>query len=268
MDTKSLLEQLLESGKRLAEQGLAQGSEWATQGKEAATPILEKGKEAAAPIIEKGKELAEQGLDYASKNFGLPPAGPERDKVLKKLGIGVAAGSLMALLLGTKSGRKLLSPAAKLGSLAALGGLGYKVYTEWLKTQGGETAGQSIAALTDESANARSMTIIKAIIAAAKSDGTIDAEEQQVIVQHIKDAGMEESLSNVLMTELQKPLDVAEIVAEVDSPEAAVEVYLASLLMTDKQSEAEQSYLGRLAKALKLDASLVQSLEAEALATA
>lgn len=255
MDAKTLLEQLLESGKKLAQQGLAQGSE-----------IADQGQELASQGLEKGKQLAEQGLDYATENFGLPEAGPEREKVLKGLGIGAAAGGLLALLIGTKSGRKVLSPAVKLGSLAALGGLGYKVYTEWQKNQGQDVSGQPIAALTDESANTRSMTIIKAIVAAAKADGKIDEREHSVIIEQINASPLNDQASQVLLEELQKPLSVAEIASESDSPEASVEIYLASLLMTDKANEAEQNYLDELADALKLDASLVSQLEAEAFA--
>lgn len=259
MDTKTFLEQLLDSGRKLAEQGLAQGSEIATQGKEV-----------AGQGLEKSKELLDQGLDYASEKFGLPEAGPERDKVLQNLGIGAAAGGLLALLVGTKSGRKVLSPAVKIGSLAALGGLGYKVYSDWKKSQQGEESseGMQIAALTDESANTRSMSIIKAIIAAAKADGSIDSSEREAIVAQIKSAGLEESLAEILMEELQRPLDVAAIAAEADSPESAVEIYLASLLMADKQNVAEQQYLSALADAMNLDPVLVQQLEAEALSMA
>jgi uncharacterized membrane protein YebE (DUF533 family) len=257
MDTKALLEQLLQSANVLAEKGMTQGAQ-----------IAEQGKELAGKGLEKGKELAGQGLDYATEHLGLPPAGEERDKVLKNLGLGAAAGSLLALLVGTKSGRKVLKPAVKLGSLAALGGLGYKVYTEWQKSQGGEATGQPIAALTDESANARSLLIIKAIIAAAKADGTIDAQEQAVIIKQIEESSLKESASAVLMNELQNPSTVSAIAAEAESPEAAVEIYLASLLMTDKANAPEQRYLSELAAALKLEQGLVDQLESEAFASA
>jgi len=112
MDTKALLEQLLESGRKMAEQGIAQGSE----------------------LAEKGKEMAQQGVQYAKDQ--LPPPGPERDKLIQQLGVGAAAGGLLAFLVGTKAGRNVLSPAVKLGSLAALGGIGYKVYTQWQQNQG------------------------------------------------------------------------------------------------------------------------------------
>lgn len=260
MDTKALLEQLLESGRKLAEQGIAhaQNSGLADKGKQ----LADKGKE----LAEKGKDLAQQGVEYAKDQ--LPPPGPERDKMLKNLGVGAAAGGLLALLIGTKSGRKVLSPAVKLGSLAALGGLGYKVFTEWQKSQGLEVTGQSIANLMGPEANDRSMAIIKAMIGAAKADGTIDDAEQAIIVEQINSSNLEKSAAEILLSELQKPLDVEAIAAAADSPESAVEIYLASLLLTDKTNSAEQGYLSRLSEALKLDAKLVADLEAQALSPA
>ena len=260
MDTKALLEQLLESGRKLAEQGIAhaQNAGLADKGKE----LAEKGKEMAG----KGKELAEQGVQYALDQ--LPPPGPERDAMLKNLGVGAAAGGLLALLIGTKSGRKVLSPAVKLGSLAALGGMGYKVFTEWQKSQGLEVSGQPIANLTGPEANDRSMAIIKAMIGAAKADGTIDQAEQAIIVDQINSSDLEKPAADILLSELQKPLDVEAIAAGADSPESAVEIYLASLLLTDKSNAQEQSYLSKLSEALKLDSKLVADLESQAFSPA
>ena len=260
MDTKALLEQLLESGRKLAEQGIAhaQNAGLADKGKE----LAEKGKEMAG----KGKELAEQGVQYALDQ--LPPPGPERDAMLKNLGVGAAAGGLLALLIGTKSGRKVLSPAVKLGSLAALGGLGYKVFTEWQKSQGLEVSGQPIANLTGPEANDRSMAIIKAMIGAAKADGLIDDAEQAAIIQQINSSDLEKPAAEILLSELQKPLDVEAIAAAADSPESAVEIYLASLLLTDKSNAQEQSYLSKLSQALKLDSKLVADLETQAFSPA
>ena len=246
MDTKALLEQLLESGRKLAEEGIAKSTELAGQ----------------------SKDLAQQGIEYAKDKLNLPEAGPEREKLLKNLGIGAAAGGLLALLVGTKTGRKVLSPAVKLGSLAALGGIGYKVYSEWQKGQGQTVEGQPIAELSQDAANARSLAIVKAMIAAAKADGTIDPDEQVLITEQIKASDLEDSASQILLAEIQKPLDVAAVAAAADSPESAVEIYLASLLLTDESNAAEREYLNNLASAMNLDSQLVTQLEAEAFAPA
>ena len=94
MDAEQLLEQLLQSGKELAQQG----------------------RELAA----KGMEQAQEGVDYLKNNIEIPEPGPERDELLKKLGKGAAVGGILALLVGTKSGRKVLSPVIKLGSILSL----------------------------------------------------------------------------------------------------------------------------------------------------
>ena len=111
MDTQQFLEDLLKSGSALAEQGKAMAIEGMAKAKE-------------------GLAEAKEGLAEAKERIEMqiPEAGPERDKMIQQLGVGAAAGGLLALLVGTKSGRKILSPAIKLGSLAALGTVGYKVY--------------------------------------------------------------------------------------------------------------------------------------------
>lgn len=258
MDTKALLEQLLESGRKLAQQGLAHGTELAEKGK----LLAQQGAEQGGELAEKGKAMAEEGIQYVKDQ--LPPPGPERDKMLKQLGIGAAAGGLLALLVGTKTGRKVLSPAVKLGSLAALGGIGYKVYTQWQQSQGLEVAGQSIESLSGDAANRRSMAIVKALIGAAKADGQIDEEERKIIVDKINESDLEKSAAEILSAELLEPLDVDAIAAAADSPESAVEIYLASLILTDKDQPDERSYLEKLAAALKLDSKLVSDLEAQA----
>ena len=112
------------------------------------------------------------------------------------------------------------------------------------------------------------MAIIKAMIGAAKADGTVDDAEHAVIVEQINSSDLDKSAADVLLSELQKPLDIDAIAAGADSPESAVEVYLASLLLTDKSNSAEQSYLEKLSKALKLDSKLVADLEAQAFSPA
>ncbi len=56
---------------------------------------------------------------------------------------------------------------------------------------------------------------------------------------------------------MQKPQDVAGLVAQVRGPEEAVEVYAASLLAIEVDTTAERDYLARLARSLGLDAGVV-----------
>ena len=159
MDAQELLDQLLASGKQLAA---------------------------------KGKELVDDGADYASKYIEIPEAGPERDEMMAKVGAGVAATGLLALLLGTKKGRKTLSPVIKVGSLAALGALGYKAYQNWQQQQAAGSTEVDLSSFEKKNdgdqAEERSISILRAMVGASKSDGEIDASEHAVISGQIKAA--------------------------------------------------------------------------------
>lgn len=230
MNAQELLEQLLASGRQIADQG---------------------------------RDLASKGVEMAKEHIEIPEAGPERDKMIQNLGKGAAVGGLLALLVGTKTGRKILSPAIKLGSVAALGTVGYKVFNKWKEQQGITGEGTSIANLEGPAAKERSVAILRAMIGAAKADGTIDATEQATITEQIKASGLEASATELLMTEMQKPASAADIAALSDSPEMGVELYLASMVVSGEKNEQEQKYLSDLATNLKLDPKLVEDLRAE-----
>ena len=235
MDAQELLDQLLASGKQLAA---------------------------------KGKELVDDGADYASKYIEIPEAGPERDEMMAKVGAGVAATGLLALLLGTKKGRKTLSPVIKVGSLAALGALGYKAYQNWQQQQAAGSTEVDLSSFEKKNegdqAEERSISILRAMVGASKSDGEIDASDNAVISGQIKAAGVENAATGILLEEMGKPADAARIAKLSTSPAMAVEIYLASLLVTGKKNDAEKSYLEKLAAELKLTPELVDQIHREA----
>ena len=233
MDAQELLDKLLASGKQLAE---------------------------------KGKDLVDEGAEYAANYIEMPEAGPERDELLKKVGAGAAATGLLALLLGTKKGRKTLSPVIKVGSVAALGALGYKAYQNWQK-QNGETEfdlSELEGKLEGAAAKKRSIAILRAMVGASKADGQIDEAEHAVIAGQIKSSGIEDAASNVLLEEMGKQADAERIAELSDSPTMAVELYLASLLVTGPKNDAEKSYLSDLATKLELAPELVEQIHREA----
>lgn len=233
MDAQELLDKLLASGKQLAS---------------------------------KGKELVDEGADYAAKYIEMPEAGPERDELLKKVGAGAAATGLLALLLGTRSGRKTLSPVIKVGSVAALGALGYKAYQNWQKQNGQSDSNLSEleGRLEGEAGEKRSVAILRAMVGASKSDGQIDEAEHAVITGQIKAAGIESSASGILLEEMGKPADASRIAELSDSPAMAIELYLASLLVTGQKNDAEATYLADLASKLELAPELVDEIHREA----
>lgn len=212
-------------------------------------------------FLQTGKQYAEQGKNLAEDKLGLPEEGAEREAMLGGMGKGALAAGALALLLGTGAGRRLTGTALKVGSLAAIGSLAFKTYQGWQEGQGGETSGTPVNSLFDDAANDRSITLVRAMIAAAKVDGHIDSAEQQRINEQIHKMNLDDSTFAFLKNEIEKPLDVSDIASQADSTETAAEIYLASLLVIEVDKERERQYLNDLAKALNLPDELASQLE-------
>lgn len=213
-------------------------------------------------LLQSGQELAQKGKAMAEEKLQLPPEGPEREAMLNTLGKSAAAGGVLALLLGTGIGRKLTGPALKLGGLAALGGVAYQAYQKWQ----GQTAGTgtSIDQLSGPAAAARSVALLKAMVAAAKADGHIDDTERTRIESQLSTLALDADTVAFFKEELAKPLDLKAVAAGADSPTAAAEIYLTSLLVIDEQSPKEKAYLQALAQELKLAPELIAEIETRA----
>lgn len=219
-------------------------------------------------LLNSAQDMAQQGRSVVEEKMGIPEQGDTRDAELSGLGKGALMAGAAALLLGTKSGRKLTGTAVKLGGLAALGGLAYKGYQNWQQNNARQPDNgidineyQPIESLPEEKADERSKVILSAVIAAAKADGHINDAEQSRIESYIARFAQSDELTRFVHEELTKPLDPAELALACDSPELANEVYLASLLMIDQTNFMEKAYLKELARQLALDPDLVASLE-------
>ncbi len=179
-------------------------------------------------------------------------------------GKGALTGGALAMLLGSRKARKVGGKLALYGGVAAVGMLAYKAYGDWKKQQGGMSATaspQTVDALPPPDAESHSQAILRALIAASKADGHIDAREREVIEGEFVRVGADTELRHWLTAELEKPLDPAEVARAATSPEIAAEMYLASLLAADEQSFMERAYLDELARQLKLDDGLKAKLE-------
>ncbi len=186
---------------------------------------------------------------------------------------GGLAGSALANVLGGKKARKVAGSALKIGGLALVGGLAYKAWQNHQKGLG--QAGESELGASppvdaafvpdgDDKAgtNALSLLLARAMIAAAKADGQIDAGESQRILNQINGLDLAAEDKAFLFEEYNRPLDLRALAGAVDSPEHAAEVYVASLLMVDPPSPPERIYLDALAQELGLESGLVGELHA------
>jgi uncharacterized membrane protein YebE (DUF533 family) len=179
-------------------------------------------------------------------------------------GKGALAGGALGMLLGNRKARKMGGKVAVYGGLAAVGVLAYKAYGDWKKQQGGVGAAvepRTVDVLPAPEAESHSQAILKALIAAAKADGHVDAREREVIEGEFSRIDAAPEVRQWLQAELEKPLDPAEVARAATTPEMAAEMYLASLLAADEQNFMERAYLDELARQLKLDDSLKARLE-------
>lgn len=210
-------------------------------------------------IVKQGSSALQQGAS------GLGNMTKDKSN-LTALGAGAVGGGLIGMLMGSKKARKMGKKAAGIGGAAALGALAFKVYNDWQSNQNSQAQPAPQAELPNSNQldeNQHSVLILKAMIAAAKADGHVDAEETAKIEQAIASMGADSSVSQLVSAELAKPLDPAEVARSVSGPEQAAEVYLASLLVADEQNFMEKAYLKELANQLGLAGDLVAQLEAQ-----
>jgi uncharacterized membrane protein YebE (DUF533 family) len=191
---------------------------------------------------------------------------------------GGLAGGLASNLLTSKSGRKMGKKALKMGGIAAVGALAYAAYQRYSSGQStansalSQSAEAELVAAPEGSAfmpakndpagqEALGLTLVRAMIAAARADGRLDAQESQTIFQRIESLGLDPADQAVLVAEMGNPVDVDAIVNSAASPEVAAEIYLASRLAIDVDTPAEKSYLAMLAARLQLPPELVRELD-------
>ncbi len=239
LDTKRLLDQFLGAGGQGASGGSAQGFDLSRLG-------------------DMAREFGAGGLG------GSLPGG---------FGGGALAGGLAGILLGSKKGRKLGGSALQLGGMAVVGALAYKAYRDWQAGNGPSGAGSTIEVLeapketpfnpaSEEEQQSLSRNLLTAMIAAAKADGHIDAQEQANIFAQMDKLELDADDKAFVLDQLRAPLDIDSVAGAARTPEEAAEIYVASLLAVDVDNAAERGYLAMLAARLGLDDALVEHLHA------
>lgn len=234
INAQELLDQLLRSGQDLAKEVRAK-----------AGPRAQK-------LTKKGKEVAAKGEDYLLDKLDIEDTEAARLTLRKGVGAGAAAGAL-ALLLSSRSGRKM----ATIGGLAGLGALAWKSYQK----NGGKmpkSAQDIIGLLKGPKAEARSEVLIRAMIAAARADGSIDGTEIEIINAH------DDKSIDVLKLALANPESPQTIAALADSEQAAREIYAVSCRIANGLNPKERDYLDELAMAMNLDPELAARIETDA----
>ena len=173
------------------------------------------------------------------------------------------------------TGRPVTGSALKLGGLAAIGGLAYKAYQNY--QNGGKPpirdgrAGAGIAAAArrhrlppsqaPQGEAEFALTLMRAMIAAAKADGHIDDEERKKIADRLALPASATTPSSSSWRRWRRR-SIGELVEAAQTEEQKVELYTASRLAIDPNSRAERGYLDLLAGRLRLPDALVDHVEA------
>ena len=145
--------------------------------------------------------------------------------------------------------------------MGLLGMMAYKALTGASSGNSGITS-QPYTPPTQAQQNNDAEIIITAMIDAAKADGQVDSDELGRIMNSLKSSGIGQEGVNYVIKKLQGPMETAKIVAAVNGrPDLAAQVYSASLMAIDVDTDAERNYLDKLAKAMGLSQSVVQNIE-------
>jgi len=195
-------------------------------------------------------------------------------------GKGLAVGGLLGLILANKKARNMAGSVAMYGGAAALGLLAWRAFRNY---QEGQTPNSAPVAQPADMANvapqylpsaapARNgqpfeLALVQAMVAAAKSDGHIDAQEQQRLFGEIERMGLDAESKGMVFDLLAKPIPLEAVAASATGPEQGAELYLASRIAIDPDHPAEKAYLAALAQKLNLPAELVAHLERQVEAT-
>lgn len=179
-------------------------------------------------------------------------------------------GGAIGMLVGSKRGRKLGGKALKYGAIAGVGVLAWKA---WQSSQAGKNAsgasqavgeGERVDVLDGEYQERRSLELLQAMIMAARADGHIDEQEQALITEQIDELGADAEMHRWVEQQFKAPLDAKALAREADSPQAAREMYLISVAVTDEQNPMERAWLDQLASALDLPKEMTAELERQA----
>jgi len=179
-----------------------------------------------------------------------------------------ALGGLAAMLISSKSSRKLLTKyggkALSVGGGAAAGAVLWNKYKQRVSEAHQNEPDFGVA---QTPVDLRAERLVTALVFAAKSDGHIDDQERAAIEQNIHQSGYGQDAEQLIQKAMNRPLDPQWLSADVKNEEEALELYFLSCAAIDVDHFMERSYLSALGDALKIPQDvrdgIQQDLEAE-----
>jgi uncharacterized membrane protein YebE (DUF533 family) len=221
------------------------------------------------------KQLLEQVLGSNMVGNARSTGGQLKDRLdamsgSKGFASGAVTGGLLGLLLGGKKARKLAGGAFGYGGAAVIGALALQAYQNYQRQQAagrGEPPPADLDSYALPHAQPAAdggpfeLTLVRAMVGAAKSDGHIDAAEQRRLFAEVERLGLDAEAKAYVFDLLTHDVDMKSLVGAVRTPEQGAELYLAARLAIDPDEPAERAYLDALAARLRLPPELRASLD-------
>jgi uncharacterized membrane protein YebE (DUF533 family) len=108
---------------------------------------------------------------------------------------------------------------------------------------------------------AEALLMVRAMIAAAKADGAVDAAERAAIAGQLDAAGLSAEERDFVLADFDRPLTPEALAKEARDPMLRARLYAAACAATGEITPPERAWLDHLAKALKLDKAAAAAIE-------
>jgi uncharacterized membrane protein YebE (DUF533 family) len=109
---------------------------------------------------------------------------------------------------------------------------------------------------------AEALLMVRAMIAAAKADGGVDAAERAAIAGQLDAAGLSAEERDFVLADFERPLTPEALAKEATDPMLKARLYAAAFAGAGEVTPAERAWLDSLAKAMKLDKAAAAAIEA------
>ena len=116
-------------------------------------------------------------------------------------------------------------------------------------------------AMTPDAEDAEGLLLIRAMVAAARADGALDAGERRAIAGQLDAAGLDAAERDFVLADFDKPMTVEALAREASDPMLKARLYAAAVAGAGTISPGERAWLDSLAKALRLDKAAAAAIE-------
>jgi uncharacterized membrane protein YebE (DUF533 family) len=103
--------------------------------------------------------------------------------------------------------------------------------------------------------------MVRAMIAAAKADGGVDAAERGAIAAQLDAAGLSAEERDFVLADFDHPLSPEALAKQARDPMLRARIYAAAFAGAGEVTPAERTWLDSLARALKLDKAAAAAIE-------